>query len=121
TASLGRSSWNLRRRSLVTKHRSLVAALASAAMVFALAACGSSGSSSSSSSASSSGPVTGAGSTFIAPMMSKWQADYSAKTGHTVTYGAIGSGGGVEQITNRTVELGGSDAPRPRRRLTAGQ
>ena len=97
----------------MTKHRSLVAALASAVMVFALAACGSSGSSSGSSSdsGSSSGPVTGAGSTFIAPMMSKWQADYSSKTGDTVTYGAIGSGGGIEQITNRTVDFGASDAP----------
>ena len=43
--------------------------------------------------------------------MSKWQSDYSSKTGDTVTYGAIGSGGGIEQITARTVDFGASDAP----------
>ncbi len=97
------------------KHRSFVAALGAATMAFGLAACGSSGDSSSSSSSSgggsSSGPVTGAGSTFVAPLMSKWTADYSSKTGDTVTYGSIGSGGGIEQITNRTVDFGASDAP----------
>ena len=43
--------------------------------------------------------------------MSKWQSDYSSRTGDTVTYGAIGSGGGIEQITARTVDFGASDAP----------
>ncbi len=95
------------------KHRSLVAVLGAATMAIGLAACGSSGggSSSSTSSSSSGGPVTGAGSTLIAPLMSKWQSDYASKTGNTVTYGSIGSGGGIEQITNRTVDFGASDAP----------
>jgi phosphate transport system substrate-binding protein len=43
--------------------------------------------------------------------MSKWQSDYASKSGATVTYGAIGSGGGIEQITARTVDFGASDAP----------
>ena len=43
--------------------------------------------------------------------MSKWQSDYSSRTGNTVTYGAIGSGGGIEQITAGTVDFGASDAP----------
>jgi phosphate transport system substrate-binding protein len=43
--------------------------------------------------------------------MSKWQSDYSSKSGETVTYGAIGSGGGIDQITSRTVDFGASDAP----------
>ena len=47
----------------------------------------------------------------VAPLMSKWQSDYSSRTGNTVTYGAIGSGGGIEQITARTVDFGASDAP----------
>ena len=91
----------------------LLAAACVAAIAIGLAACGSSSSSTTAASggSSSSGPVTGAGSTFIAPLMSKWQADYASKTGGTVTYGAIGSGGGIEQITNRTVDFGASDAP----------
>jgi phosphate transport system substrate-binding protein len=43
--------------------------------------------------------------------MSKWQKDYDDRTGNTVTYGAIGSGGGIDQITARTVDFGASDAP----------
>jgi len=43
--------------------------------------------------------------------MSKWQSDYSSRTGNTVTYGAIGSGGGIEQITAGTIDFGASDAP----------
>ena len=83
------------------------------ALGVSVAACGSSSNDSASGATgtSSGGPVTGAGSTFVAPLMSKWQADYASKTGNTVTYGAIGSGGGIEQITNRTVDFGASDAP----------
>jgi len=51
--------------------------------------------------------------------MSKWQADYASKTGDTVTYGAIGSGGGIEQITARTVDFGASDAPMTQDQLNA--
>jgi phosphate transport system substrate-binding protein len=77
-----------------------------------LAACGSSSSSgSSSSNVSSSGNLTGAGSTLVAPLMSQWQSKYNETNGVTVTYGAIGSGGGIEQITARTVDFGASDAP----------
>ncbi len=72
-----------------------------------------------SSGGSSGGPITGAGSTFVAPLMSKWQSDYSSKTGDTVTYGSIGSGGGIEQITARTVDFGASDAPLTPDQLTA--
>jgi len=82
------------------------------ALTIAVAACGSSSSSSSSgSSGSSSSPLVGAGSTLVAPLMSKWQSDYASKTEETVTYGAIGSGGGIDQITSRTVDFGASDAP----------
>ncbi len=77
----------------------------------AVAACGSSSSDNSSSTGSSSGPLVGAGSTLVAPLVSKWQPDFSDKSGITVTYGAIGSGGGIDSITNRTVDFGASDAP----------
>ena len=82
-----------------------------AAVALGVAACGSSSSGSDSASASAGGPLTGAGSTLIAPLMSKWQSDYSSRSGNTVTYGAIGSGGGIEQITAGTVDFGASDAP----------
>ena len=79
------------------------------ALAIGVAACGSS--SSESDSGSSGGPLVGAGSTLVAPLMSKWQADYESKTEETVTYGAIGSGGGIDQIISRTVDFGASDAP----------
>ncbi len=85
------------------------------ALAFAVAACGSSSGGSSTSGGSGS-PLVGAGSTLVAPLMSKWQSDYASKTKATVTYGAIGSGGGIDQITSRTVDFGASDAP-----LTAAQ
>jgi phosphate transport system substrate-binding protein len=99
----------------VISRKSILAVFCCGVLALGVAACGSS----SSDSGSSSGPVTGAGSTFIAPMMSKWQSDYSSKTGDTVTYGAIGSGGGIEQITARTVDFGASDAPMTSEQLTA--
>jgi phosphate transport system substrate-binding protein len=85
------------------------------ALTFAIAACGGSSGGSGSGGGNSS-PLVGAGSTLVAPLMSKWQSDYASKTGATVTYGAIGSGGGIDQITSRTVDFGASDAP-----LTADQ
>ncbi|MCW2987932.1 MAG: Phosphate-binding protein PstS [Solirubrobacterales bacterium] len=92
--------------------RPLGALIAALALTFAIAACGSSSSSSSSSGSSgASSPLVGAGSTLVAPLMSKWQSDFSSKSEITVTYGAIGSGGGIEQITSRTVDFGASDAP----------
>ena len=39
--------------------------------------------------------ITGAGSTFVFPILSKWSADYSAKTGNRINYQSIGSGGGL--------------------------
>jgi phosphate transport system substrate-binding protein len=55
--------------------------------------------------------ITGAGSTFVFPILSKWSADYSAKTGINVNYQSIGSGGGLAQIKAATVDFGASDAP----------
>jgi phosphate transport system substrate-binding protein len=74
-----------------------------------LAGCG--GSSSSSSSSTGGGVLVGAGSTFVFPLVAKWIPDYSKLHGVTITYGPIGSGGGIQQITNRTVDFGASDAP----------
>src|SRR6478752_8277761 len=54
--------------------------------------------------------LSGAGSTFVAPIMSMWAAAY-AKKGTNVAYQAIGSGGGVSQINAQTVDFGASDTP----------
>ena len=55
--------------------------------------------------------LTGAGSTLVYPLVSQWEPDYATKAGVTITYGAIGSGGGIDQITARAVDFGASDAP----------
>src|SRR5207342_2423447 len=87
--------------------RLLGALVAVLALSIGVAACGSS----SNSGGSSGGPLVGAGSTLVAPLMSKWQSDYASTTEETVTYGAIGSSGGIDSITSRTVDFGASDAP----------
>jgi phosphate transport system substrate-binding protein len=55
--------------------------------------------------------VTGAGSSFVYPVMTKWSADYRAATKTQVNYQSIGSGGGIAQIKAGTVDFGASDAP----------
>jgi len=55
--------------------------------------------------------VTGAGSTFVYPIMSKWAFEYNKATGHKVNYQSIGSGGGIRQAANRTVDFGATDGP----------
>jgi phosphate transport system substrate-binding protein len=60
--------------------------------------------------ANAAGP-TGAGSTFVTPILLKWAAEYRAKTGQTVNYQSIGSGGGITQIKNQNVDFGATDRP----------
>jgi phosphate transport system substrate-binding protein len=55
--------------------------------------------------------LNGAGATFPAPIYLKWASDYQAKTGMKVNYQSIGSGGGIKQIQEMTVDFGASDAP----------
>lgn len=59
----------------------------------------------------SAGRLVGAGSTFVAPLVSQWSAAYPSLTGTDIVYQPIGSGGGIQAITNRTVDFGASDAP----------
>ena len=54
--------------------------------------------------------LTGAGSTFVAPLVAVWTQKVDP-LGLKVTYGPIGSGGGINAVTNRTVDFGASDAP----------
>jgi phosphate transport system substrate-binding protein len=55
--------------------------------------------------------LTGAGATFPYPIYSKWFADYAAKTGVKINYQSIGSGGGIRQLSEGTVDFGASDSP----------
>ncbi len=55
--------------------------------------------------------LTGAGATFPQPIYSKWIAEYAAKTGVKINYQSIGSGGGIKQLSEQTVDFGASDAP----------
>ena len=55
--------------------------------------------------------LTGAGATFPYPLYSKWFADYAAKTGVKINYQSIGSGGGIRQISEQTVDFGATDGP----------
>jgi phosphate transport system substrate-binding protein len=78
--------------------RALIALLPTLVLV----GCGVSGNS------GESGMLYGAGSTLVAPLVAQWAHAYS---GPPVTYGAIGSGGGIAQMAARTVDFGASDAP----------
>src|SRR5512143_1986177 len=57
------------------------------------------------------GDITGAGATFPYPIYAKWAEAYKAKTDIGLNYQSIGSGGGIKQIQNKTVDFGASDMP----------
>jgi phosphate transport system substrate-binding protein len=99
------------------KSRNLVAIPAAALLALGLAACGSSSSSSTTSSSttgsttpatSSSGSITGAGSTFAAPVYMQWG---SGSSGVSVNYQAVGSGAGITALETKTANFGASDPP----------
>ena len=91
--------------------------------VAALAACGgdkqgSAGATTQSASASGQVDLTGAGATFPNPIYQKWISDYAAKTGVRNNYQSIGSGGGVRQMQEQTVDFGATDGPMSDTELT---
>ncbi|NRF61030.1 phosphate ABC transporter substrate-binding protein PstS [Vibrio coralliilyticus] len=55
--------------------------------------------------------INGAGATFPHPIYAKWAEQYQKETGVQINYQAIGSGGGIRQITAKTVDFGATDAP----------
>src|SRR3954468_23116698 len=55
--------------------------------------------------------ISGAGATFPYPIYAKWADAYKKATGNGLNYQSIGSGGGIKQITARTVTFGPSDMP----------
>ncbi len=97
-------------------HRTLAAAVALAFV----AACGDSSKkpdstagapASPATSTSSGADLTGAGATFPYPLYSKWFDAYASKTGVKINYQSIGSGGGIRQLSEQTVDFGATDAP----------
>ncbi len=65
--------------------------------------------------------ISGAGATFPYPVYAKWADTYKKETGNGLNYQSIGSGGGIKQITARTVTFGATDKPlTEKERATAG-
>src|SRR5438477_8830613 len=93
------SASSRRRSQRVSRKTAMAAALAVVTLVFgaSFAAAG-----------SKSASIKGAGSTFVFPLVSQWQANYKNAQ---ITYGPVGSGAGIAAITARTVDFGASDAP----------
>jgi len=81
------------------------------AAVLALVAAVAAGMSAAAGARSSDTTITGAGSTFVSPLVQTWQQPVGGALGVTLNYNPIGSGGGIAAITNRTVDFGASDAP----------
>lgn len=65
--------------------------------------------------------LSGAGSTFVAPMMSDWASTYNKSTGVQVSYQSIGSGGGIAQIQANTVDFGVADTGMKPSEIAAGK
>ena len=84
---------------MVSKRTVIAVAAAAALLVFgaSFAAARSTG-----------GSLKGAGSTFVFPLVSQWQANYKNAS---VSYSSVGSGAGIAAITARSVDFGASDAP----------
>ncbi len=95
-------------------HRTVAAAVALAFV----AGCGTASKKSDSAAGASASPattsgadLTGAGATFPYPLYSKWFDAYATKTGVKINYQSIGSGGGIRQLSEQTVDFGATDAP----------
>src|SRR5882724_7795786 len=65
--------------------------------------------------------VTGAGATFPNPIYSKWFDAYARETGVRINYQSIGSGGGIRQFTEGTVDFGATDGPMTDQQIAAVQ
>jgi phosphate transport system substrate-binding protein len=76
-----------------------------------LVACNNQAGNAGGSGAASGAQVTGAGSTFVYPVLSAWAADYQKQAGTRINYQSIGSGGGISQVEAGTVDFGATDQP----------
>jgi len=83
-------------------------AIAAVAAILAVAAAATAGATSAKQSGTT---LSGAGSTFVSPLVSTWIPAVGSALGYELQYSAIGSSGGINSITGRTVDFGASDAP----------
>src|SRR5690242_18098708 len=65
------------------------------------------------------GTITGAGSTFVYPVLSRWASDFKKAGGDEINYQSIGSGGGIAQIKAGTVDFAATDKPLSAEELSA--
>jgi len=63
--------------------------------------------------------ITGAGSSFVAPIVTKWASVYKGQSGNSLNYASIGSGGGIAQIKAKTILFGATDKPLTSKELAA--
>ena len=83
-----------------------------AGVILAVAALATSCSKKESATTEAKSQINGAGSTFVYPIMSKWAAEYAiANPNIQINYQAIGSGGGIRQVSEGTVDFGATDGP----------
>src|SRR3954452_22000883 len=108
----------------------VLAAVSALALALGAAACGSDSNSSGGTSTANSGAsksaqlggtINGAGATFPQPVYQEWAARMQEKTGTTVNYQGIGSGGGIAQFTAGTVDFGASDSAMTDEEITAAK
>jgi len=95
---------------VINLQKTAATALGVAALSLLVAACGSSNSTTTGTTTSSSATISGAGSTFAAPVYEQWGASGSP-SGVTVNYQAVGSGAGITALEGKTVDFGASDPP----------
>jgi phosphate transport system substrate-binding protein len=76
-----------------------------------VAACSSNNGNRNEAASSGGAQITGAGSTFVYPVLSAWAADYKKQGGADINYQSIGSGGGITQVKAGTVDFGATDQP----------
>jgi phosphate transport system substrate-binding protein len=100
------------------KHRKFIRSLALVAVVaaFAVTAAGTAGAARDQRAGTT---ISGAGSTFVAPLVAQWVSAVGSAFGYELQYSGIGSGGGVAAVTARTVDFGASDAPLTSDQFTA--
>jgi phosphate transport system substrate-binding protein len=91
-------------------------ALAAATATLAVAAAATAGASSTKRSGTT---ISGAGSTFVYPLVATWTPAIGGALGFELQYSPIGSSGGINAVTGRTVDFGASDAPLSRDQFTA--
>ena len=89
----------------------IISAVAAAALV-AVVVAGTAG-------ARSDATISGAGSTFVSPLVSVWTPALGSAFDYTIQYSAVGSGAGISAITSRSVDFGASDAPLTPDQMTA--